>query len=108
MPNGTPITPGNFLFATNGGTLLIKPDVAAADAVSARTPGFSPFFGTSAAAPHAAAIAALVKSAKPSLTAADIYNAMISTALDIRAAGIDRDSGYGIVMADKAVAKGLQ
>lgn len=106
--NGTPITPGNFLFGSNGGQLFIKPDVAAADGVSTRTPGFSPFFGTSAAAPHAAAVAALVKSAKPSLTAAEIYNAMISTALDIRAAGIDRDSGYGLVMADKAVAKALQ
>jgi hypothetical protein len=107
-PDGTPITGGNFLFGTNGGLLLMKPDIAAADGVSARTPGFSPFFGTSAAAPHAAAIAALVKSAKLSLTAVQIYNAMISTALDIRGPGIDRDSGYGLVMADKAVARGLQ
>ena len=98
-PNGTPITPGNLLFATNGGLQLVKPDVAAADGVSCKTPGFSPFFGTSAAAPHAAAIAALLKSAKPSATGAQIYHAMTSTALDIRAVGIDRDSGYGIAMA---------
>ena len=57
-PDGTAITPGNFLFATNGGQTLIKPDFAAADGVTTKTPGFSPFFGTSAAAPHAAAIAA--------------------------------------------------
>jgi len=107
-PNGTAITPGNLLFGTSGGQLLTKPDMAAADGVTTRTPGFSPFFGTSAASPHAAAIAALVKSAKPSLTAAQVYNAMISTALDIQAPGIDRDSGNGLVMADKAVAKGLQ
>jgi len=106
--NGAPITPGNLLIGTNGGQVLIKPDIAAADGVSARTPGFSPFFGTSAASPHAAAIAALVKSAKPSLTAAQIYNAMTSTALDIRGPGIDRDSGYGLVMADKSVAMELQ
>ena len=106
--NGTPITPGNLLFVTNGGTTFIKPDIAAADAVTTRTPGFSPFFGTSAASPHAAGIAALVKSAKPSLTNTQIYNAMISTALDIRAPGPDRDSGYGIVMAPAAVAKALQ
>ena len=101
--SGLPITPGNYLFGTNGGVLLVKPDIAAADGVACRTPGFSPFFGTSAAAPHAAAIAALVKAAKPSATGAQIWNAMTSTALDIRAPGIDRDSGYGIVMAPAAV-----
>ena len=107
-PDGTPITPGNFLFGTNGGVVLVKPDIAAADGVTTRTPGFSPFFGTSAAAPHAAAIAAIVKSAKPSATGVQIANAMTSTALDIRAPGIDRDSGYGIVMAAAAVLAILQ
>jgi subtilisin family serine protease len=101
--DGTPITPGNLLFGTNGGTVLIKPDIAAADGVTTRTPGFNPFFGTSAAAPHAAAVAAIVKSAKPSATGAEIFNALTGTALDIRAPGIDRDSGYGIVMAPAAV-----
>ena len=101
--DGTPITPGNFLFGTNGGVVLIKPDIAAADGVTARTPGFSPFFGTSAAAPHAAAIAAIVKSARPSATGGEIFNALTSTALDIRAVGVDRDSGFGIVMAPAAV-----
>jgi hypothetical protein len=107
-PSGVPLTPGNVLFSTNGGITYIKPDIAAADGVTTRTPGFNPFFGTSAAAPHAAGIAALIKSAKPSLTPAQIYDAMISTALDIRAAGVDRDSGYGLVMAPPAVAKVLQ
>lgn len=102
LPDGTPIT-SSLLFGTNGGTLLVKPDIAAADGITARTPGFSPFFGTSAAAPHAAAIAALVKSARPSATGADIFNALTSTALDIRGVGVDRDSGYGIVMAPAAV-----
>jgi subtilisin family serine protease len=101
--DGTAITPGNFLFGTNGGTTFVKPDIAAADGVSARTPGFSPFFGTSAAAPHAAGIAALAKSLNPALTNTDIYNAMTSTALDIRAPGIDRDSGFGIVMAPQTL-----
>jgi subtilisin family serine protease len=98
-PAGNPITVNNFLFGTNGGTQLVKPDVTAADGASSKTPGFLPFFGTSAAAPHAAAIAALIKSVRPTYTNAQILNAMKQTALDIRAAGIDRDSGYGIVMA---------
>ena len=55
-PDGTAITPGNFLFGSNGGTTLTKPDIATADGVSTKTPGFLPFFGTSAAAPHAAAV----------------------------------------------------
>jgi subtilisin family serine protease len=101
--DGTPIVPGNFLFATNGGIALVKPDISAADGTTARTPGFSPFFGTSAAAPHAAGVAAIVKSARPSATGAQIFNALTSTALDIRAPGVDRDSGYGIVMALAAV-----
>lgn len=101
--DGTPIVAGNFLFGTNGGVVLVKPDIAAADGVTTRTPGFSPFFGTSAAAPHAAAVAAIVKSAKPSATGAQIFTALTTTALDIRAVGVDRDSGYGIVMALAAV-----
>jgi hypothetical protein len=103
QPDGTPITAGNFLFTTNGGTTLIKPDIAAADGASAKTPGFLPFFGTSAAAPHAAAVAALIKQAKPTYTNTQIWTALVNTALDIRATGVDRDAGYGIVMAKEAV-----
>ena len=102
-PDGAAITPGNVLFATNGGQTLVKPDLTAADGASSKTPGFLPFFGTSAASPHAAGIAALVKSARPDYTNAQIRTAMIATALDIRAAGTDRDSGFGITMAQEAV-----
>lgn len=102
-PDGTPITPGNLLFATNGGMTLAKPDIAAADGVTTKTPGFNPFYGTSAAAPHAAAIAAIVKSAKPGITNTQILTAMKATALDIRAPGVDVDSGVGLVMAKEAV-----
>jgi hypothetical protein len=102
-PDGSPITPGNFLFATNGGVTLVKPDLAAADGTSCKTPGFLPFFGTSAAAPHAAGIAALVRSAQPAWTPAQVLNAMTVTALDSMAPGVDRDSGHGITMALPAV-----
>jgi subtilisin-like proprotein convertase family protein len=61
------------------------------------------FFGTSASAPHAAAIAALVKSANPRATPARIRQALTVTALDIEAAGFDRDSGAGIVDAYAAL-----
>ncbi len=100
-PNGTAITPGNV--SATGGTVLQKPEITAADAVSTSVAGFGSFSGTSAAAPHAAAIAALIKSFAPSLSPAQVRARLTSGALDIEAAGFDRDSGIGIVMADKAL-----
>ncbi|MGC2321395.1 MAG: S8 family serine peptidase, partial [Terriglobales bacterium] len=101
--DSTPITPGNF--SSTGGTVLNKPDITGADGVSVTgVGGFgSPFYGTSAAAPSAASVAALVKSAQPSLTPAQIRTALTSTAVDIMSAGFDRDSGNGIVMAWEAI-----
>jgi hypothetical protein len=103
-PDGSPITPGNFL--STGGIVRQKPDIVAADGVVTTFPyntGLNPFYGTSAAAPHAAAIAALLKSFKPSLTAGQIRTALISSALDIETPGVDRDSGWGITMALQAL-----
>ena len=82
---------------------MLKPDIAAADGVACKTPGFYPFFGTSAAAPHAAAIAALVLQAKPGYTPAQVKAALAASALDNMASGPDRDSGFGIAMASQAV-----
>lgn len=100
--DGTAITPGNFL--STGGTVRQEPDVAAATRVSTATPGFSVIFGTSPAAAHAGAIAALMLEKNPDLTPAQARSVFAATALDIEAAGVDRDSGVGIVMADEAVA----
>jgi hypothetical protein len=99
--NGSAITPGNFL--ASGGVIIQKPDLTAADGVSTAAPGFNPFYGTSAAAPHAGAIAALVKSVNPSFTQAQIRSFLVNTAIDIEAAGVDRDSGAGIIDAFAAV-----
>ncbi|MFI5365154.1 MAG: S8 family peptidase [Candidatus Binatia bacterium] len=99
--DGTPITPGNF--SSTGGSVRQKPDVAAADCVAVSTPGFDPFCGTSAGSAHAAAIAALVKSANPALTNSQLRTMLTSTALDIEAPGFDRDSGFGLLDAFAAV-----
>lgn len=105
--DGSPITPGNLL--APGGQLINKPDFTAADGTSTSTVSFSTFYGTSAAAPHAGAIAALIKSVDPSLTGAQIRNLLTSTAIDIQAAGTDHDSGAGILDAyAAAVAAGAQ
>lgn len=102
-PDGTPITPGNL--TSTGGEVRLKPDITAADGVSTSVPGFSPFYGTSAAAPHAAAIAALILSGNPGIAPAEVRSALTGTAIDIEARGYDRDTGYGIVMPTRALAR---
>ncbi|HEY6849424.1 MAG TPA: Ig-like domain repeat protein [Terracidiphilus sp.] len=97
------ITPGNF--SSTGGTVLNKPDITAADGVSVTgVGGFdNPFYGTSAAAPAAASVAALVLSADPAISISGMKTALESSAIDIVAPGFDRDSGNGIVMAMSAI-----
>jgi hypothetical protein len=100
-PDGSPITPGNLL--AGGGTVVQKPDLTAADGVSTSAPGFTRFFGTSAAAPHAGAIAALVKSVNPAFTPAQVRDFLNKSAIDIEGSGWDRNSGLGIIDAFTAV-----
>jgi subtilisin family serine protease len=102
-PDGTAITPGNLLFSTSGGLTLQKPDISAADGVVTKTRGFNPFYGTSASAPHAAAIAALILSVQPTWTTEQVRNAITRTALDSMEPGVDRDSGSGVAMALQSV-----
>ncbi len=66
--------------------------------------GFPNFFGTSAAAPHAAALAALQLECDPSLTPANIENQQASTATDMESAGFDNISGTGLLDAPLALA----
>jgi subtilisin-like proprotein convertase family protein len=77
-----------------------KPDITAADGVSTSLEDFTPFFGTSAAAPHAAAIAALVLSGNPGATSDDLREAFNATALDLAPAGVDGRTGHGLLRAD--------
>jgi hypothetical protein len=100
-PTGNPYTPGNF--TATGGLVRQKPDITAADGVATSVPGFNPFYGTSAAAPHAAAIAALLKSYKTNLTSKDIRQALLASALRVTVNGVDTASGGGIVMASAAL-----
>jgi len=75
------------------------------------------FFGTSAAAPNVAAIAALIKEVRPSLSPTEVYDRLESTAADVTdrfnrngesvgiPEGVDPWSGYGFVQAPEAVPK---
>lgn len=66
--------------------------------------GWPNFFGTSAAAPHAAGVAALMRSLDASLTVAEIYASLQATAIDMEAAGFDFNTGAGLIQADQALA----
>lgn len=100
--DGTPITPGNV--SSTGGEVRNKPEITAADGVKTSVTGFNPFFGTSAAAPHAGAIAALVLSGNPGLPPAEVREALINTAVDIETPGRDNVTGAGVILADKVLA----
>ncbi len=122
-PYGTPATPETFSsrgpvtrrFTINGAPLAVpetrqKPDIAAPDGVTTSVPGFAPFSGTSAAAPAAAGIAALILSAKPAMSIDELYAIMTqpANAVDCVAPGNpDADCGSGFVFADSALAMAL-
>jgi Ca2+-binding RTX toxin-like protein len=88
------------------------PEIAAIDGgnttffgndIGADADTFPNFFGTSAAAPHAAAVAALLKQANPSLTPNQIYDRLELTAKDISSAGFDNLTGNGLINAYDAI-----
>ncbi len=116
---GTPI-----LFDRQGNPLATpdirqKPDIVAPDGgnttffgqdSAADTDGFPNFFGTSAAAPNAAAVAALLLEAVPDATPSEIYQALQTSALDLDDpntpgfdVGFDDASGFGLIQADAAL-----
>jgi hypothetical protein len=66
--------------------------------------GYGAVNGTSFASPVAAAVAALVMSANPSLSADQVKNILFTTAVDLGTAGRDIYFGYGRVNAAAAVA----
>lgn len=74
-----------------------KPDLTGMAGVSVTGAGGfpSPFYGTSAAAPHNAAIAALVRSARPAATREQVYWWLAGGAIDMGTAGLDDTYGYG-------------
>lgn len=82
-----------------------KPDICGVDVVNVSgAGGFGSYYdgnwyfgGTSAAAPHVAAVAAQIWGSNPSMTAADVRNVLLSHAVDDRGmTGYDTVYGYGI------------
>jgi subtilisin family serine protease len=83
-----------------------SPTLTAIDCVSVTGAGGFPsnFCGTSAAAPHIAAIAALLLQANPSLTPAQVSSRLQATAADRGGLGVD--TTYGSGLADALAAAG--
>ncbi len=116
--NNTPETfssrgPNTRLFDISGNRLTTpevraNPDLAAADGVSTTVPALTTFFGTSAAAPSAAGIAALLRSANPNATVNEVYAQMTTpaNAIDctLTAGQPDTDCGGGFNLANLAAA----
>jgi subtilisin family serine protease len=97
-----------------------QPDITAPDGTDTTFFGdsdvegnsFPNFFGTSAAAPHAAAVAALMKDLDAALTPDAIYAALKATAIDMDDpqtpgfdTGFDFGTGHGLIQADAALAE---
>ena len=109
--------PSVAAYSSRGPTLngLDKPDLAAVDLVTvSEITAYSPLFrGSSAAAPHVAAVAALLLEAQPALLAADggnpllerrlIRDLLTETATDLPPRGRDQASGAGLVNAEAAL-----
>jgi cysteine-rich repeat protein len=90
-----------------------KPEITAPDGTNTTFFGtdigqdadtFPNFFGTSAAAPQAGAVAALMLELSPRLPPASVNSFLEQTAIDIGPPGFDTDSGSGLIQADAALA----
>lgn len=89
---------GQFLVANELGSLA-----TVSSSVTKPASGYEAWDGTSMATPHVSAVAALVWSANPSWTNAEIRAALQATAQDLGVAGKDVYFGYGLVQAKAAL-----
>lgn len=71
--------------------------------IGARPGGYWHVQGTSFAAPLVAATAALIRSRWPTMSAANVVNRLIATAVDRGPRGRDREYGYGLVDPEAAL-----
>lgn len=86
-------------FSSQGPTAdgRLTPRLVAPDGVSTTISGPHNFFGTSAAAPHAAAVAALLLNHNPRLSPDQLVRVLEVTAADLGAPGPDTIFGFGLV-----------
>jgi PKD repeat protein len=104
-----------FLFSATGTALSTvetrqKPNITSVDGTDntffgsdREGNGLPNFSGTSAAAPHAAAVAALLRSSEPNLTAAQVYTRLTNSARLLGTTATDPLTGPGLLNAYTAV-----
>lgn len=116
------VTPTVASFSSRGGTpvngvVRLKPEICAPNGVNTSVDlggvnydgdAFPNFFGTSAAAPHAAGVAALVLEARTkyygdTLSPDLLKGVLQGTALDMNTPGHDLSTGAGFILADSAL-----
>ena len=86
-----------------------KPNTTAVDGTSVTGVNFfTPFFGTSASAPHAAAVAVLLKDVDPGLRPAGIARILRETSLERGEPGFDTTWGFGLIDAFAAARRAGQ
>ncbi|MDE2058521.1 MAG: DUF4214 domain-containing protein [candidate division NC10 bacterium] len=92
-------------FSSHGPTSdgRVKPELVAPDGVTTSVAGFTSFFGTSAAAPHAAGAAALVLGANPTFTPAQLSARLTQTAVPLGPPVPNNTFGFGRIDALTAV-----
>ena len=86
--------PNNRAFT--GGSAVIKPDICGPDFITTVSYGSEDFGGTSAATPHIAGLAALVKGAYPDFTQSQIKQYIETHVYDLGTAGKDNTYGSGV------------
>jgi hypothetical protein len=100
-PDGGNNTFLGFTLASDGITGgLLNTTIAACQ----NNPKYPNFFGTSAATPHVASIAALLLQANPALTPTEVYQTLRNSALPMATPSPNFQSGYGFVQANAAFA----
>jgi PKD repeat protein len=105
-----------FLFGPTGTALAAveyrqKPNIASIDGADTSffgtqdtdANGYPNFYGTSAAAPHAAAVAALLRESAPGLTPAQVYSRLAGSARLIGSSATDPYTGAGLIDAFTAI-----
>lgn len=121
-PEYSGVQPSVASFSSRGGTLVNgadrqKPDLCAPNGVNTSVDlggvnydgdAFPNFFGTSAAAPHAAGVAALLQDARAryygdQLTPDQVKALLQGSAIDMGTPGYDVASGAGFILADSAL-----
>ncbi len=99
-PDGANTTFFGFDFSSAVSTSITQ----CQDQVKSGTTYYPGFFGTSAAAPHAAGMAALLLEAYPNATPDTIYAAMRASGQDMGTPGFDNQNGYGLIDGSAALA----